>query len=160
MISMNAIIRFNRLLLICICFALIGFAGSIFLPWAIGLGYGNDGLKTDYAPLSGPALPPMAFIERNIFDLSGAPWQGRVKPGLSTASAPASADLSGLIDLPGLQGAFVGNKFIPLGGDSNIGQIQGVENGRVKINSSQGPKEIDINLDRVQKRQSLNINIQ
>ncbi len=157
---MNAIIRFNRLLLIGICLALIGFAASVFLPWLIGLGYGKAGLKTDYAPLRAPIPPAMAFVERNIFDISGAPWQGRVKAGLSTASAPASSDLSGLIDLPGLQGAFVGNKFIPLGGDSNIGQIQGVENGRVKINSSQGPKEIDINLDRVQKRQSLNINIQ
>ncbi|TAH32239.1 MAG: hypothetical protein EYC62_09450 [Alphaproteobacteria bacterium] len=103
----------------------------------------------------------MADISRNMFDPSGQTWQASMrKPKVKGAGGPqVVGEVNGLINIPGVKGVMAGNKFVPVGGSVDGGSLESVDMGQIKINTPQGTKEIDINQNRNQLRQSINIQI-
>ena len=102
-------------------------------------------------------------ISRNVFDPTGQNWVTpagkRAKSAKGAGASAQAGNITGIIDLPGFRGVLADNKFIPIGGQAAGGTVESIENGKITINSSQGQTEIDINQNRKQQLQLLNIQI-
>jgi hypothetical protein len=102
-------------------------------------------------------------ISRNVFDPSGQNWVTpagrRAKSAKGAGGTTQAGNITGIIDLPGFRGVLADNKFVPIGGQAAGGTVESIENGKITINSSQGQTEIDINQNRKQQMQLLNIQI-
>jgi hypothetical protein len=121
---------------------------------------------TGFAPLPQTQTAPasdMAVAEgqggRNIFDPAGQPW---LAPQSKTSAAKADSGpqtVRGIMILPGWRGVITGSGFVAEGESLNGQAIQNIEQGKVRLNSSQGSSEIDINQERRQRLESLPITI-
>ncbi len=107
-------------------------------------------------------VPEGENIRRNIFDPTGQIWQAPMgmRGKRNNAAGDDLGQINAVIRIHGLQGVISGKKFVPVGGAVDGGNLQSLNgDGRVTINNSQGSKEIDINQNRIQKRQSVPIQI-
>jgi len=118
---------------------------------------------SDTMPAVAGNTPSFGEISRNIFDPSGQNWVTpagkRAKSAKGGGNTAQAGNITGIIDLPGFRGVLADNKFVPIGGEAAGGTVESIENGKITINSSQGQTEIDINQNRKQQLQLLNIQI-
>lgn len=156
------LIRLNKILYM-LCVA-AGFAWIVALamPMAGAWRYHFNAAPWDneiYAPKAPAMLAQLP--ERNIFDPSGQTWQGKAVRAATNDAPASSAGITGIIDIPGVRrGVMSGGKFVPIGSEAAGGSVEAIENGKVRINSSQGVSEVDINESRERQKQSLGIRIQ
>ncbi len=142
--------------------AVLGVIVGFFVPYVQMYFYKSTPIvvqNSNYAAFVGDPLPE---INRNIFDPTGQIWQSTMSKKPKSKPGPGgqnAGDIDGIVDIPGMRGVLVGGKFVPIGGAVSGGNLEAIENGKIKINTSQGITEIDINHIRNQQRQSLNIQI-
>ncbi len=144
------------------CAVLIGAFVPIFaMPYLQISFYNPPPIVVESNILASSSLDIMPDITRNIFDPTGVVWQAALsrKPKGKGGGAQVAGEVNGLINIPGSQGVIAGNKFVPIGGSVAGGNLESVDSGQITINTSQGIKEIDINQNRNQLRQSVNIQI-
>jgi hypothetical protein len=75
-------------------------------------------------------------------------------------NASESGDLRGLVKIPGFEGVFIGNQFVPVGGNAMNGNLDSVGDGKAEISGPSGKSSVDINAERQRKIESLSIRIE
>lgn len=153
---MMTTVRLNQLL--ALATVLVFAVGVIFLAmfWWLPAASAVAGQHLVPTTDSAVALPPKLALTRNIFDPTGQTWQGAAR----RAAAGTNGDIKGLIDLPGLSGVLTADQFVPAGGVIGSQRIEAIAGGRVVINGSQGPQEIDINQERQQRLEVLPLRVE
>lgn len=125
---------------------------------AAALAGGRSGEPDPALPLqvAAIALPaaqrhdPMAFVDRNIFDPDGKPWEAVAAADAKAAKAAdlAASTARGLILLPGLEGVLTDNGFIAAGQAMPEGALKRVTDSGYVVAGSGGEREVKFDAER------------